>query len=79
MPHMLHRKISTNKSQQPKNMTLCKHPERQHTYVYHNGTNKPDLASYSKIVVGRARFELATFRLSVERSSRAELPAHTSP
>ena len=27
-------------------------------------------------VVGRAGFELATFRLSVERSSRAELPAH---
>ena len=27
--------------------------------------------------MGRARFELATFRLSVERSSRAELPAPT--
>ena len=27
-------------------------------------------------VVGRAGFEPATFRLSVERSSRAELPAH---
>ena len=29
-----------------------------------------------KFVVGRAGFEPATFRLSVERSSRAELPAH---
>ena len=28
------------------------------------------------MMVGRAGFELATFRLSVERSSRAELPAH---
>ena len=28
--------------------------------------------------VGRAGFEPATFRLSVERSSRAELPAHMS-
>jgi hypothetical protein len=27
-------------------------------------------------MVGRAGFELATFRLSVERSSQAELPAH---
>lgn len=27
-------------------------------------------------LVGRAGFEPATFRLSVERSSRAELPAH---
>jgi hypothetical protein len=29
-----------------------------------------------KEMVGRAGFELATFRLSVERSSQAELPAH---
>ena len=28
------------------------------------------------VVVGRAGFEPATFRLSVERSSQAELPAH---
>ena len=28
-----------------------------------------------KLLVGRAGFEPATFRLSVERSSRAELPA----
>jgi hypothetical protein len=28
------------------------------------------------LVVGRAGFEPATFRLSVERSSQAELPAH---
>jgi hypothetical protein len=28
-----------------------------------------------RYVVGRAGFEPATFRLSVERSSRAELPA----
>jgi hypothetical protein len=28
-------------------------------------------------MVGRAGFEPATFRLSVERSSQAELPAHT--
>ncbi len=27
-------------------------------------------------MVGRGGFELPTFRLSVERSSRAELPAH---
>jgi hypothetical protein len=27
-------------------------------------------------MVGRAGFEQATFRLSVERSSQAELPAH---
>ena len=30
---------------------------------------------YKIFVVGRAGFEPATFRLSVERSSRAELPA----
>ena len=30
----------------------------------------------SGFVVGRGGFELPTFRLSVERSSRAELPAH---
>ena len=30
----------------------------------------------SGIMVGRGGFELPTFRLSVERSSRAELPAH---
>ena len=62
--------------------------EGKRTYTYHKvqvtasnnlQVTKPDLASDSKIVVGRARFELATFRLSVERSSRAELPAHTSP
>lgn len=28
-------------------------------------------------MMGRAGFEPATFRLSVERSSRAELPAHS--
>ena len=30
-------------------------------------------------MVGRAGFEPATFRLSVERSSRAELPARLFP
>ena len=32
-------------------------------------------SEYSWFMVGRAGFEPATFRLSVERSSRAELPA----
>ena len=60
----------------------------KYSYVYHklepNGTkelepNNSVLGSDSKDMVGRARFELATFRLSVERSSRAELPVHIFP
>ena|SRR5271157_1181795 len=41
------------------------------------GTEKVDNDIFSENDVGRERFELSTFRLSAERSSQAELPAHS--
>ena len=41
------------------------------------GTENVDNDTLSENEVGRERFELSTFRLSAERSSQAELPAHS--
>ena len=58
----MHSVLETSKidSSDPQNIDLRKH----------------NLGPNDQNVVGRERFELSTFRLSAERSSQAELPAH---
>ena len=56
--------------------TIEAHIENDILHVISQKT-KSKQANLRAIMVGRGGFELPTFRLSVERSSRAELPAPT--